>query len=50
MRRKLLWGLAALIAVPAALYPLGAGPLVDGRQLFEDVRSRIETGSITPQR
>ena len=46
MRRKLLWGLAALFAVPAALYPLGAGPLVDGRQLFEDVRSRIETGSI----
>ena len=44
MRRKYLWALLPLLALPAMFYPLGAGVLVDGKQLFEDVRARVEGG------
>jgi carboxyl-terminal processing protease len=46
MRLKLLWAIPAVLALPAVLYPLRAGGLVDGKQLFEDVRARVEAGAV----
>jgi len=46
MRRRYLWALLPLLALPAMFYPLGAGVLVDGKQLFEDVRTRVEGGAV----
>ena len=46
MRRKILLGLLPLVAVGIVLVPLRAASVVDGRLLFEDVRSRIEGGAV----
>ncbi|HEU5050386.1 MAG TPA: S41 family peptidase [Gemmatimonadales bacterium] len=46
MRRKILLGLLPLAAVGIVLVPLRAASVVDGRLLFEDVRSRIEGGAV----
>ena len=46
MRHKLLWVLPALILLPAVLVPLRAGAVLDGRELFEDVRTRVEAGAV----
>ncbi|HEX6643795.1 MAG TPA: S41 family peptidase [Gemmatimonadales bacterium] len=46
MRRKLILGLTPFLALGAMLVPLRASSIVDGRLLFEDVRTRIEGGAV----
>ena len=46
MRRKLFFGLVPFAAIGLLLVPLRAASVVDGRLLFEDVRSRIEGGAV----
>ncbi len=46
MRRKILLGLLPFAAIGLILVPLRAASLVDGRLLFEDVRTRVEGGAV----
>src|SRR5688500_4881015 len=46
MRRRYLWALLPLLALPALSYPLRAGVLVAGTRLFEGAGTRVEGGAV----
>lgn len=46
MRRALPWLAVPAALIAGALIPLGAHTRTDGKSLFEEVRSRIETGAV----